>query len=1639
MKTRTKINILVGTLLLVIAALLCCAFGVFKSQTASAATSPTVIRTLTGTEETHHNYYGMQVDFSESNYFNTGIKFYAADGTSSGTTTDTNSVSLDKNSFYIDFNDAATLYLPDDCDAYIDTYYQFDIRNGAGRNVFSAYIYGEFQLDANWTYCDYIKQVYVNGNCILDETTMFEDTLHFTPRDLGKQLVTLDDGEYTIYITRNYQWTEGYYDMFYVYSYEHYESSSTLTGKLTINSSAPTIKMTYANGSTVTSGSSTNERVTFRADGAFFSKIYYKTPTSTSYVSTTNKTYQIGASNGWYYAYAEDVFGKTSDTVSVFYDGTNPNGTIYANGTTVASGSYINSTFYYIASDTGSGVNSVYYKSPISGIYAPYTSGSIIPVNAGDGWYYFYATDNVGNVSATTSVYLETRPPLVEIYKNGTKEYSQSFSTSASYDTNIYLNVNDKLKIVCTTSSGKVTSDHTLNSNITINNSQSAGNHVITVTSATGITGGFTYHVVKQKPTISIDGVSYPSGTTLYFNTDKTVNFADDPTIVNSADTGATIRTGSNSEFISYASGKSKTLTTANNTQTVYTLTLNDRAGNESTFTVVIDKLAPQGVWQTNGKDLANGGYTKQPLSFKFTEAGVTGTYSFNGGEYKSLTSGQTFTADGTYTVILTDRANNRSTFTAHIDTVAPTGQLYANYAPVHSDSITNGRVYFTWDGSDNTATVNGQAYEKNTVLTENGIYTFVLTDLAKNTTTYVIEIDTVAPTYNADKLNGSKLTISKWHRVTFDQKDYSFATYTEALAFACCKEFDKSVTVLTLNNVEDFNQHHLIAGNSEVRTGEYWLYKSPANAESYLYYFDRDLLDEVISFYAKEYVSGVNHYVWNGDNVYGDTADSMTDNVLLSENGTEAPALNGVVFDKVDGTELYAELVGGNGTRVKLNYGTAFDKQISQGGLYKLTEVDEAGNETVFFGILDTVAPTLKVTATIYGNDTTNELNITQDSLTSIAAYYYGSFEVGAIADADKWAVLSVASAEETTYYTLGDKLPCLNVGGEYLLTVYDRLGNGFSFTVYIVGNQATITIQNNDDDTAFDLAITLEQKFDTLVFLEVRRNDEVITSVSTNVLNYTFDRAGYYTITLRDNFGRMITREYVFNKALPSGTLSGVINGGKTKTDVVFSFDNTKYFASVMKDGQDYATNYNGEIYFFATDLSSGYYTVRLIRLTDAENYTDYTFLINTLAPEFTLSVADGTTTNKNVIVTWTTSDIETVTYTLNGGEVIELQSGAVLSDEGEYTVVAMNDLGTQSVKTFTIDKTLDYAILVNDTQTVGVDTTNKDITVVNNEPLSVTVTKNGNSYEFEFGQVVSDEGHYSFRIYDEYGNTVTFSVVIDKSVDLNATTGNGVISNENVIVSSSEKVNLIVTKNGAEYVYEIGTPLTEEGLYRLTAYDLYGNEKTISFQIVKGTKTKLDYTLGTNVEIKSIDHDGEAVSAASGNRLNFTEDGTYTVVCKAEGKEYTFTLALDTTAPTISLNGISDGGKGNVTVTITDLSEAGTVEVYRNGELIEYSLGDEIKEYASYEVKVRDELGNERIYTFTLEYQMNGGAIALIIIGILLAVGVVIAIIFGKKAVYKRKFKNAPKLTDEELMQTEAEYAQNDDETDEDSSAE
>lgn len=1071
-------------------------------------------------------------------------------------------------------------------------------------------------------------------------------------------------------------------------------------------------------------------------------------------------------------------------------------------------------------------------------------------------------------------------------------------------------------------------------------------------------------------------------------------------------------KTPLDSDYSEYVSGTKINVNDPSGRYSFYSV---DKCGNESEITTVFFKspiTAFKNTWVSAGQELTDNAYTNKELTFVFDDSEYTATYFYNEKDCGEYTLGQQFIEDGNYTVILTDLENYTTTFTATIDTVPPTGQLYANYIPVNNNSSTREKIYFTWEG-DYSATVNGNDYAKNSVLIEDSVYEFVLTDKADNSMNYVITIDTIPPFANRENIYKNILLISKWITVETDSI-YSFSQYDEALAFACEYEFEHFVKELYLDNVEDFNQQHLVANNSEIRVGDYWLYKSKTNPNILLYYFDKTLLDEVVSFYAEKYPFTLNYLHINSNNVYGEPAGSMTDNVFTAPDGTTAPVLNGFIFDKADGSELNAELVGGNGESVKIEYGIAFDKQISVGGLYKLTERDEAGNVTVFYGFMDVLAPELKATATIIGNHEPTELVIAKQNLTGGAAFYYESFSVNEIADADKWSVLTVENGGKKSCYTYGDELPCLNVGGEYLLTVYDRLGNGFSFTVYIIGNPATIDFKSNSDDTEFRLSITLEQKFDTLVSLEIRKDGKLLDGVSTDTLSYTFDRAGTYTVLLRDNFGRVISKEYTFNKAKPNGELSGVNNGGKTKFDVKFTYDSEKFYAVIAKDGQAVKTDRSGEITFTASDENSGIYAIRLIRLTDEENYSDYGFTMNTLASEFDLTVSDGSTTNKNVTVSWTATDVESVVFTLNGGEPVALENGGILSAEGVYTVTATNDLGTHRVKTFTIDKTVDYSVEVGAQPARNVEVTNENIAVFNGETLSVSVMKNGEPYGYAFGDVLSDEGFYTFRLSDDFGNSANFSVTIDKSISYSANIGNGLIASENVQLVNGEKLTVTVTKDNQVIDYEFGQPLEAEGAYKVLMKDAYGNEKTLEFRIVKGVKTTLDYTLGESVSVLKIERDGEEI-LFEGNRLNFTESGVYTVIAEAEGKTYSFVLELDSTAPTLELIGVKDGGVSGKAVMLDNLSEQATVEVFKDGELIEYELGNELKEYGEYRVVVTDEAGNQTEYGFTLKHVLNGGAVALIVIGIVVLVGGVAAVLIMRKKGIFGKIK--AKKTDSE----------------------
>lgn len=1542
----------------------------------------------------------------ESVYDDSGIKFYC-----SGTSTNvgsTNSIVLGKTGVYIDFTDAEMSY-PYTVRKHSDAikaqqgndgvalpllrHYRLEILNSYGSKAF----YADMKLTSDDDYSKFT----VNKNGTV--TTVTNDK-GMDPKLLGKISANLYNGSYTMKLSVEYMWI--YADGTPITAMATMISNSALTGTLLIDSISPTITGVKTSDKTyVKDNDYVDSNVKVVSNDTNHSYIYYTKPDG-SHRSTTLNSFTTDT-DGQYEAYSVDRAGNKSSTLRFYVDTKSPNGKLFSNGKEIETGKYVDTSFSYVASDDGSGIKECYYKSPSSSSFVQYSSGSIIPNTGEEGWYEFYSVDKAGNESKHLKVYLETAKPIVSILRNGKEVYSDTIEKPGTVDTGLYFNEGDSIQFRYESHSG-VHTDGTFSSGMKYllkNNTYPDKTYQNTIVTATGTKVTYQFNIVREKPYLSINGKRYEDGATVRFAEDQEVLFGLD-SIIDSGSNAGEIAAGNTTLTKDILKEKKASLTADSGEEKTYRISLKDAAGNTSSFIVVIDKEGAKGQWMYDDAIIEDNGYVNHPVSFVYSEEGTTATLSKDGEEAKSYTSGTEIKEGGSYTIVLKDSVGNTSLFHIVIDTIAPKGNVYVDGKPSESGVVTSGKIYFTWDGDD-TCLVNGQPYEKNSVIDEEGSYEFVLKDKAGNKTAYKAEIDRTAPSINKDFLEGKSnddLAIAKWYKVSFNDSGKDFRDKGDALEYAKGLERDEYVREYQLDDVSKFPAQGQVADNGdpdnhddEVRTGTYWSYKSVSNPDVTLYYFDENLLDKAIEHYAKEYVS---------DAAYSDGTEKPVGVYDSSWNfdGTDGRIANHYVL-KNDGDAVKA-VAKKDDTEIILEYGKTLGEQLKESGVWTITETDRAGNECTYPVIIDHRNPGLKATIETFGSEA-SEVAIDEESLATGSTYYLKSFSVKGILSGDGWSEVEIKGNGKTNRYIASDALPILAQPGRYDVRVFDRLGHSISFTVYISGEEERVSFRNNSDDTAVSVDISVPESYQAITSIEIYKDGKKMDGVSADKLHYEFEKGGNYKVVLKDNFGRTIVKEYSFVKALPQGALQGVTEGGKTNRDVSFSYDAGKYFCEIYKDGEFLRFDYSGNVDIKSNPESSGSYEIKLINSMDEDNFRTYSFSVDCIAPDVNLEgVDDGKTTNGNVSVSWEDDDVSKAVYSLNGGEEIPFENGALFDKEGSYVVKVIDELGNETIKTFVIDKTVDYSVITSDGKSIGGDaTTSDDVIITANEEAMVSVVKDGKTYPYFFGDKLTEEGRYLITVEDACGNKSSFTIVIDQTVDVTINACDGGITNDPVTISPNEKTTIVVTKDGKQYGYSAGEAITEEGFYTATITDAYGNSKTISFLIVSPeAKTSIDYELGKGCDIVSVTKDGKEVET-TGNRIRFHEDGTYVITYTKDGKTYSVTLSLDTTAPEITLNGVEDRGTVDGTVTIDSMSEEGTIEVYKDGKKIDYELGQELKEYGSYEVVVTDKLGNSRTYSFTLKFQMNAWAITLIVLGLATVVGVSATIVMKRKRLFKK----------------------------------
>lgn len=566
-----------------------------------------------------------------------------------------------------------------------------------------------------YTYTRYVKDFALTGPVTYSSADKQKNSSKSSEKTVTYTLPTLTNGSYTLTMTTGQD-----------YSGMIGDASTKVTFNFIVDKNRPTI----SGASVSTTGKYTNKAFTVTASDLLsgIDKLYWKAPTASIYSSTTatSKTISAGSTNGRYTFYAVDKAGNQSSYYYVYYDNVVPTGTIKETSGTLSSGSYTNKAFSYSATDSGSGINYLQYKKPGNSTWTSYMSGTTIPATSTNGWYYFRAYDNAGNVSAESSVCLDTAVPTGTVYKETTSVSSGS-SVKGAY---IKFIATDSLSGVanCYVKAPGETSykSYTSNSPLT-----TEGVYHFYIVDRAGNQSS-TYSIALDNVTASADSYAKLQSIAIYKSVDG-------------GDTWVQLTADDYGTVISEATKQYKFCTSG-----MYRVVVEDtfHTGFEAIEGVTeYTQIGPAGVLS----GVENGGYTNKNVKFTWTD-NATAVITVNGetSEYKS---GTTLSDDGEYEIVLTNMDGQTFVVSFVIDKIAPEYELTGadNGATVNNDiSLVFG------EGITAEVSINGDtlAYMSGEVLMAEGEYEFTLTDKAGNKTVVNVFVDKTAD-YEINTVDG--------------------------------------------------------------------------------------------------------------------------------------------------------------------------------------------------------------------------------------------------------------------------------------------------------------------------------------------------------------------------------------------------------------------------------------------------------------------------------------------------------------------------------------------------------------------------------------------------------------------------------------------------------------------------------------------------------------------------------------------------------------------------------------------------------------------------------------------------------------------------------------------------------------------
>lgn len=1365
----------------------------------------------------------------------------------------------------------------------------------------------------------------------------------------------------------------GYYVLTYVGTYKPNIFSTktyTFTYRFYVDKDKPTYSL-KAGGSTISSGSYTNKAISYSISDYSSTKLYYKSPGSSSYTYTTSTSKSVSATsanNGWWYFYGTDGY-QSSSTVSVYLDTVAPVGKVTnSSGTTISNGGYTNKPVKYTATDTG-GVSYCQVKNPGSSTWSTYTAGTAL--SASHGWYTFRSVDKAGNTSSEYKVYYDSTAPTGTLY-GGTTTKSSGGYTNASY-----------VKYVASDSHSGVKACYV---------KKPGSTSYVAYTSGTQLTAEGTYYFYcvdnsgNQSTTVSITlDKTVPTGTLYGGTSTKSSGSYTNASYVKytasdslSGVNACYVKMPGASSYTSYSSG------TQLATQGTYYFYCVDKAGNSSSVvSITLDTTKPTGTLYGGTSSISSGTHTKASY-VKYVPSdniALNAIYVKKPGSssYVAYTSGTQLTDQGVYSFYCTDKAGNTSaTVTVTLDRTAPVGTVYGGTTSKTSGSYTNAS-YVKYTATDSLSSAityyvkmpgatSYTTYASGTQLATEGTYSFYSVDKAGNQSSVsTITLDVTKPT---GKLYGGSTLLSSGD-----------STNASSVKFVPSDNIALNTIFVKAPGATSYAAY--TSGKELTAEGVYSFYavdKAGNQSATYTVTVNRQIPSAQL--YVDDKAVGNGTYT-NGDYikfVCGETC------YVKAPGSTSFTAYtSGAELNKSGKYVFYGEDEAGNSTG---EYTIVIDRTIKKVNISNVTNGTTDGDAVITWtnGDANTYAPITSVK--VNGKAITNGATV-------------HTIETGTY----KVTVLDAAgNTWETEFTSTKDNIPTVTLQKEYY-EVHDANGDIFAFDSYESALEFAIKRENSLvrkgtwSSISWDTGIAMDEKDS----VNAVNGEYFIYKKSGNA----DEEVAYFTTERLDEviaeYAKVGIKSYYYWQKEPA-----VIADGEN----LYSYsDGTTILANSIELGADIGVLIDGEVYVGASIETEGKHVITVF--DDFGNTREYTMIVVRKAPAIQYTVGEGSTNTATFERTYLFKDEVTLSiideidefamfrvYDEDGELLAILNADETfkVTESGSYTVIAVNHAGDSETFSFKISRNAPSVSLVEDAEekqlVITINKSEDDESHIQSIVIQKS-TDNGETWvtltEDDYGNtIVLDTLAYKFRtsgmykvvITDEFRtgiDAISGQITYEQPIPAGDLAGvqDGGITNTDVVFTWDDEAVVTVEKNGEVIPYESGDKLTADGDYTITFENFDGHKKVYAFTIdTEEPEVEMegaDHRESVNTDVKvfyteenlkaELFKDGKSLGEyVSGNPIS--ADGQYRVrVVDTAGNEVSVEFTIDKTV-SYDIN-VYDKGLSNSVVATA--KEQVTVVLTKNGEVVDYKLGSEITEPADYVLELTDALNNRAQIAF------------------------------------------------------------------------